>query len=269
MDQPTIIITGASRGLGAAAARLAARMGANVVLNARSDEALETVAAEIRQAGRRALSSPGQTLTAPGDISRREDCRRLVEQALERFGRLDAIVNNAGVIEPIAPVAQVKAQAWEKSFAVNLHGPVWLVQAALPHLRETRGRVINVSSGAAANPIPGWAAYSAAKAALNHFTRSLAIEEQGITAIAFRPGVVDTEMQVAIRSLGASGMPERAYNRFVQLHQKGQLLPPELPGRALAALALYAPPEWSGEFIQWDEERVQALISLNSDEQVK
>jgi NAD(P)-dependent dehydrogenase (short-subunit alcohol dehydrogenase family) len=253
MTQPTILVTGASRGLGAATARMGAELGANVALMARSEEELLTVAEEIRSAG-------GQAVAVSGDVSVAADCRRAVAEAVERYGGLDAVVNNAGVLEPIAPIAEGDPQAWEENLRINVLGPVLVTQAALPHLRQRQGRVLNVSSGAALHVIPGWAAYSASKAAVNHFTRALAVEEPEVTAIAFRPGVVDTAMQATIRAEGRRGMPEEEYARFVHYYQEGELLPPEVPGCALAVLALYAPHEWTGQFVAWDEERVQSLV---------
>lgn len=250
---PTIIVTGASRGLGAATARLAAAYGASVVLNARSSGALEALATEIRQAG-------GEAFVSAGDISQFEVCRRIVADAMEGFSRIDAIINNGGVIEPIAPIARADPQEWLHNWQVNALGAVMLVQQALPHLRQVSGRVINVSSGAAMRAIPGWGAYSLAKIAIQHFTAILAIEEPSITAIAVRPGVIDTEMQRTIRERGASGMPAAEYDKFAQRYKQGMLLPPELPGRAVARIALSAPHEWSGESMNWDDPRLQQLV---------
>jgi NAD(P)-dependent dehydrogenase (short-subunit alcohol dehydrogenase family) len=230
MPDQILIITGASRGLGAATARIAAELGAGVALNARSESDLEAVAADIQAAG-------GEALAVAGDLSQPEVCQRLVEQTIDHFGALNGLVNNAGIIEPIAPVADWMPEAWERNLAINVLGPVMLTQTALPHLRPRAGRVINISSGAAVRPIPGWSAYCAAKAALNMFNRSLAVEEDAITAIAFRPGVIDTDMQVAIRELGATGMPPDEHARFLRFHQDGDLRPPEVVGRTLAILA--------------------------------
>ena len=253
MSDLTILITGASRGLGAAAARAAAQLGANVVLTARSAADLEAVAEAVRRGG-------GQALAVPGDVGRPEDDEAVVARALERFGALDALVNNAGILGPVAPLAEAQADAWTENWAVNVLGPVLLTRAALPHLRERRGRVINVSSGAAVSPVPGWGAYCLSKAAVTHLTRMIAAEEPDVTAISFRPGVIDTDMQATIRREGARGMPPEEYERFVAYHRRGELLPPAVPGCALAVLAFYAPSEWSGSFLSWDEERVQALV---------
>jgi NAD(P)-dependent dehydrogenase (short-subunit alcohol dehydrogenase family) len=254
---PVVIVTGASRGLGAAAALAAAEKGANVVLTARTLEDLERQAELVRRKGREAL-------VVAADLSQPQDCRRVVQQALERFGGLNALVNNGGVLEPIAPIAQADPQAWLLNWQVNVMAPVLLVQAALPALRLSGGRVVNVSSGAAEKVTQGWAAYSLAKAALNHFTRFLAEEEPEITALGVRPGVVDTAMQAAIRNKGESGMRLDDYQRFLGFYRQGQLLPPQVPGRALACLALFAPHAWSGEYLSWDEARVQALIDQHA-----
>jgi NAD(P)-dependent dehydrogenase (short-subunit alcohol dehydrogenase family) len=253
MTTQTIFVTGASRGLGAATARLAAEMGANVALMARSAADLETVADSIRD-------SRGQALTLTGDVTETADCRRAVEETVERFGGLDAVVNNAGRLQPIAPIADGDPKDWETNLAVNLMGPFLVSQAALPHLRQRGGRVLNVSSGAAVSVIRGWAVYSAAKAAVNQFTRSLAVEEPEVTAIALDPGVVDTAMQRTIRLEGEPGMAAEVHARCVRNYELGKLLPPEVPGCVLAVLACHAPREWSGAFLAWNDPRVQSLV---------
>jgi NAD(P)-dependent dehydrogenase (short-subunit alcohol dehydrogenase family) len=253
MTTPTVLITGASRGMGAATARTTAQLGASVVLMARSQADLVAIAQHINDSG-------GQAHAVSGDVSRLADCQRAVAEAVDKFGRLDALINNAGIIGPIAPLSEGNPEAWAESWAVNVLGPVTLTQAALPYLRQVEGRVINVSSGAAVSIIPGWAAYCVAKAALNHFTRALAEEEPSITAIALRPGVVNTDMQAAIRRDGAAGMPADVYARFVRYFEEEELLPPEVPACALAVLALFAPHEWSGLFLPWNHEDVQSLV---------
>jgi NAD(P)-dependent dehydrogenase (short-subunit alcohol dehydrogenase family) len=228
-------------------------MGANVILNARSEDDLNRVATAIDPEGRRVL-------VVAGDVSQPQVGERLVEAALQRFQQLDGLINNAGVLQPIAPIAEAAPKEWAYNVNVNLFGPFYLTHYALAALRRRRGRVINVSSGAAVNATEGWSAYCAAKAALNHFTRVLAAEEPDVVALSFRPGVVDTAMQAEIRNEGAAGMPADSYRRFVHYHEQGELLPPELPGRALAVLALSAPHAWSGDFVNWEEARVVALL---------
>lgn len=254
---PTLIITGASRGLGAAIARHAAQLGAAVVLTARSEADLRALAEAITADG-------GTAWAIPADVTDAQDCARLVQQTLDRAGRLDGLVNNAGVIDPIARLEDVDIAAWETLLRVNVTGPLRLIQAALPALRQTNGRVINVSSGAAIKARAGWGAYCASKAALNMLNSTLALEEPAITALAVRPGAVDTPMQGVIREAGEAAMSETDYTRFVGLHKTGELLPPDAPGRAIAVLACYAPPAWSGAFIQWTDERVTALVEAHA-----
>ncbi len=255
MKGKVIIVTGASRGLGAAAARAAATFGARLTLTARSRGDLERVVAEIQAGG-------GEALIVPGDLSEPATAVEIVEATEAAYGRIDGLINNAGVIAPIAPVSSVNPEAWAGNLRVNLIAPAQLTAVALPALRRASGIVVNVSSGAAVGVVEGWAAYCAAKAALNHYTHVLAAEEPQVTALSFRPGVVDTGMQAEIRQTGASGMPADVHQRFVLRHDRGELLPAERPGRSLAALTLLAPREWSGDFLAWDEERVQALIPL-------
>ncbi len=252
MTEKTVIITGASKGLGAATAFVAAELGANIVLNARSTDLLAEHVAHIRNAG-------GNAIAVPGDVSRLEDCHRLVEEALTHFGRVDSVINSAGTIEPIAPIRRADPGIWQKNLEINLLGPMMLIQAALPQLMLHHGRIINVSSGAAVNAVPGWSGYCAAKAGLNHFNQVLAAEEKEVTAITFLPGIIDTHMQEVVRDKGAGGMPPEQHARFLRFHQQGELLPPEVPGGALAILSLYAPAEWSGQLMPWDDPRIQHL----------
>jgi NAD(P)-dependent dehydrogenase (short-subunit alcohol dehydrogenase family) len=261
MDRPTIVITGASRGLGAETARAVAQLGANLVLAARSAGDLTDVAQNIMAQlfSKQIQSSETSVLAIPADVSHEGDCQTIIAQAMERFGRIDALVNNAGRIEPIARIAEADSGEWQASWAVNLLGPLVLTRLALPELRRNSGRVINVSSGTSTAVIQGWGAYSTAKAAIEHFTRILAAEEPGITAIVFRPGIVDTCMQATIRATGRTGMAESDYQRLSGLYEQGRMVPPHLPGRALATVALRAPHEWSGETVQWDEEKMKTI----------
>lgn len=254
MSPQTLIITGASRGIGAATARAAAKLGAHVVLCARSEPELVAVARQITDAG-------GQALAVTADVSRREDCQRLVSAALERFGGLDAIVSNAATLDPLTSIATCDPEAWQRALAVNVVGPLMLAQAALPHLKARKGRIINVTSGAAGIPISGVSAYCASKAALNQFGQCLAKEEPDVTVIGFDPGTVDTAMQSFIRAEGGPVMLPADYAIFTSFHQQGQLRSPEDPGRVLAHVALRSPREWSGTIVAWDDPRAGSLIA--------
>ena len=256
MSKPVIIITGASRGLGAAAAQILSEKGATVVLLARTKDELDAVTKQITDAG-------GEAMAMPCDVSDAAACQRVIEQTLARYGSLDTIVNNAGVIHPISTIADSDPQAWAQNVMINLVGVFNLTHYALPHLRQRSGRVITVSSGAAVLVEEGWSAYSAAKAGVNHFARTLATEEPHITSIAFRPGKIDTPMQKTIRRDGSAGMSAEGYAKFVGYHGSGALISPFIVGQILAALALYAPHEWTGEFINVTEDRLAKLVSTH------
>ncbi len=232
-------------------------MGAGVVLAARSAEAIEREAQQIRSAG-------GQALAVAADVGQEAGCEQIVSRAMAEYGRIDGLVNNAGVIEPIGPIADTGAADWQRSWAVNVLAAVTLTRLALPALRRAKGRVVNISSGAAAGHIPGWGAYSISKAALNTLTQVLAGEEPEITAVALRPGVVDTQMQVTIRQTGRGKMGQGNYEWLNGLHQQGKLLPVEIPGAVIACLALYSPHDWSGEVLQWDDEKVREMVKTSS-----
>ena len=246
---PVVIVTGSSKGLGAAVARWLAKARAAVTLIARSEDRLKAVAGEIRSLG-------GKSLIFPADISDSAACRRAVELTLDKFGQIDALVNNAGIIQPISPIARTNPDTWRYNIEVNLMGPFYMIQAAISSLRSRNGRIVNVSSGAANRVLENVSAYCAAKAALNHFTRVLAEEEPELTAVTVRPGVVDTDMQGTIRNEGLNAMSEKQVMYYRQLKTLGKLEPPEIPGRSIAWLALHAPTEFSGQFFDYDDPRI-------------
>ena len=249
LKQPAVIVSGASRGLGAAVACRLAASGAAVALVARSETKLLDVAGDVARLG-------GEPLVLRTDVADFRACRRAVETTLKHFGRIDSLVNNAGIVQPISAIAQADPADWQYNIEVNLIGPFNLIRAAVNALREQKGRVVNVSSGAANQALANLSAYCAAKAALNHFTRVLAAEETSITAVALRPGVVDTDMQAFIRKESTKAMPADLADYYRQIKERGELLPPEIPARAIAWLALYAPSNFSGQFLDFDDPRI-------------
>ncbi|MEN8173616.1 MAG: SDR family NAD(P)-dependent oxidoreductase, partial [Chloroflexota bacterium] len=216
-ESKTVIVTGASKGLGRAAALILGDYPVNIVLTARSAHLLEKTREEITNKG-------GAAIVIPGDISSENDCRKIIYQAIESFGNIDAIINNAGVIEPITSFVDADLRDWQRNIEINIIGPANLTKPAIPFLRKSKGRIINVSSGAAVQVIPGWSAYCTTKAALNHFTRVIAVEEPAITSIAVRPGVVATDMQLVIREKGVRGMPAEIHQKFMDYFKQGALL---------------------------------------------
>ncbi|MDZ4146475.1 MAG: SDR family oxidoreductase [Burkholderiales bacterium] len=198
-----IVITGASDGIGAELARqLAQAHGAQValVLAARNAPALEAVAQQCQ-----ALRA--QTLVVPTDVSDPAQCRALVAATMACYGRLDTLVNNAGVSAQ-ALFADVTDLAWyEDLMRVNLWGSVWCTHAALAHLKAARGRVVAVSSLAGLVGVPGRTAYSASKFAMTGFFEALRAELKGagVSVTTAYPGVVAT--QIRHRGYNAAGQP--------------------------------------------------------------
>ena len=199
-----IVITGASDGIGAEIARqLAAAGKANVglVLAARNLDLLHQVAAQCQAAG-------AQTLVVKTDVGVKQDCLGLVEQTLQKFGHLDALINNAG-ISAQALFEDVKADdlGWyEDLMRINLWGSVWCTHAALPHLKAARGSIVAVSSLAGLIGVPGRTAYSASKFAMTGFFEALRAELKpaGVSVTTAYPGVVSTNIRY--RGLNAAGV---------------------------------------------------------------
>lgn len=185
------IITGASSGIGRATARLFAREGASVVLNARGVDALESVAEEIRRDG-------GQAAAIPGDVTLADTHVRLVETALERFGRLDIAINNAGTVGQIAPLADLDPDSWHAVLSGNLTSAFLAARVQIPAMLEGGGgALVFVSSFVGTSVgLPGMAAYGAAKAGLMGLVKGITADYAavGIRANALLPGGTDTAM---------------------------------------------------------------------------
>jgi len=203
-----VVITGASSGIGAATARAFAAAGAEVVLAARGADELQRVAAAL----------PGHPLAVPTDVADAEAVRELVRQTVERHGRIDIVVNNAGV-GLTAPVAALDPAHLQQSLAVNLLGPLHVVQAALPHMRAQPGRlrphIIQVSSVVALRSLPYQSGYAGAKAALERVSEALRVElrDRDIAVTVVRPGTTETPFRE--RRLGGGGDSRRFVPRGV------------------------------------------------------
>ena len=212
------IVTGASRGIGRAIAQALADDGFEVAVNylTRDLEARELVD-KIRAGG-------GAARAFRADVSRPEECARLVEGALAAFGRLDVLVNNAGISQTGVPIADLPAEDWERMLRINLSGPFYLIKAVLPHMRQRRsGHIVNLSSNVTQRFPATYGAYTVSKAGVDALTRVLAKEEgpNGIRVNAIAPGPIATDMFA--QALAVMG-PERAeaFVKSIPLGRTGQ-----------------------------------------------
>ncbi|MGW0475697.1 SDR family NAD(P)-dependent oxidoreductase [Streptomyces coeruleorubidus] len=189
------LVTGASSGIGAATARELAEHGASVALVARRKDRLEDLAAGIEKAG-------GTTLVVEADITDRNQAEGAVEQVVERFGRLDTLVNNAGLML-LGPVVGADAEEWDRMIAVNLQGLLYTTRAALPHLLQAAEQgprqvadIVNISSQAGRVASKGYGVYNLTKFGVNGFTESLRQElaQRHVRVGVLEPGAVETEL---------------------------------------------------------------------------
>lgn len=246
LDGKVIIVTGASRGIGAAAASALAKAGATVVLTARDADLLKQVA----------LTIGGKTSAHACDVSEYDAFAALVEATKTIHGRLDALVNNAGIVEPISSIADSDPAAWARNIDINLIGAYHAIRAVLPGmLAAGSGTIVNVSSGAAVRPLEGWSAYCSAKAGLHMLTRAVALETagRGIRVFGFQPGTTDTDMQVLIRASGINPVSQIP---------RGNLTPVAHPAAAIVYLCTAAADDLNGQEFSLRDDPFRARLDL-------
>ncbi len=242
----TIVISGASRGIGASAAREFASQGANVVLLARSTEALETLADEIGE----------KALALACDVADYAAVEAAFQRASTHFGSLDVLICNAGMIEPIARLEHAEPADWAQLINVNITGVFNMMRAGLPHLKAAGGgAVLTIGSGASQRPLEGWSAYCTSKAGAAMLTQALHLEEgeNGIRVMGLSPGTVATQMQREIKVSGINPVSQLAWEDHI---------PTEWPARTLLWMLSADADEFIGTEVSLRDENIRKRVGL-------
>jgi NAD(P)-dependent dehydrogenase (short-subunit alcohol dehydrogenase family) len=244
MQGQVVAITGASRGIGAAAVRAFATAGAKVALLSRDGAAIAALAAEVGG------------LAVRCDVADWRSVDGAMGRLLAHFGRLDVLVNNAGRIDPIAALGLADPADWGHAIDVNLKGVFHGMRAAIPVMRaQGAGTILNVSSGAASTPLEGWSAYCAAKAGAAMLTRSGHLEEarHGLRIMGLSPGTVATDMQRVIAASGVNAVSRLDWSAHI---------PPEWPARALVWMCGAEADDLLGEEVRLRDEVIRRRVGL-------
>ncbi len=240
-----VLITGASRGIGAEAARAFAAAGAKVGVAARDAGALEALAQETG------------ALALPCDVADHASVARAVARMEAAFGGLDVLINNAGVIDPIAPLTEADPEDWARLIAVNINGVFHGMRAALPGMMARGGgTIITVGSGAAYNPLEGWGAYCTSKAGALMLSRVADVESRhrGVRVMSLSPGTVATDMQRRIRDSRVNPVSQLDWSAHV---------PPDWPARALVWMCTADADDWVGREVSLREPLIRKRLGLS------
>lgn len=242
----TVLITGASRGIGEMAARDFAKAGANVVLMARSGVRIRQIADEIG----------AQAVAVPGDVGSYADVQGAVQTAVDQFGGLDILINNAGVIEPVSALADADPEGWSAVIDINLKGPFYGLRAAGPVMQAAGGgTVITISSGAAHHALEGWSHYCSSKAGAAMLTRcaDLELRGQGLRIMGLSPGTVATQMQKEIKASGVGPVAQLEWEDHI---------PPEWVAKCLLWMSGPAGDKLCGQEVSLRDENVRREVGL-------
>lgn len=222
INSKVVVITGASSGLGEATARHLAAQGAKVVLGARRAERLEKLVAEIQAAG-------GQALAVATDVSQRADVENLVQQAIAKFGRVDVLINNAGIM-PMSPLSKLRVDEWDRMLDVNVKGVLYGIAAVLPSMQaQQSGHIINLSSVAGLRVSSGvGTVYSATKFAVKAISEGLRAEmaNDNIRVTTLYPGAIDSELK--------HGSSDEQVSAAIQTFYASNEIPADSVARAIA-----------------------------------
>lgn len=244
-----VLVTGASSGIGRQTALRFGEEGARVALVARRSEELEKAATEIRLQG-------GEALPVPADVTVPAEAEHCVDAAVTAFGRLDVLVNAAGILES-GNIGNTSLEAWDRTMDLNLRAAFEMMRLATPHLIESKGCIVNVSSVNGLRSFPNVLAYCVSKAGVDQLTRCAALElaAKGVRVNAINPGVVRTNLH------RAGGMEEQAYARFLEhsktTHPLGRVGEPDEAADLILFLASDRAAWITGDTVNFDGGRGQ------------
>jgi NAD(P)-dependent dehydrogenase (short-subunit alcohol dehydrogenase family) len=241
LKNKTLIVTGASHGIGRALSLELARLEVSLVLNARAQKPLQEITANCNSLGIQAVS-------VRGDVAQQAVAHQMVERALQ-IGRFYGFVHCAGVARPGPFLWELSQEHFQEVVGASLNGAYQLVRFAVSELlKQGQGIAVFFGSGVAELAVPGLAAYCAAKAAEEHLARQLASEAPRITTIVYRPGVADTRMQKEARE-AVGGAATYLRRTFGELKDRGELIAPEESAKALVSILTNAPRRFHGRTV--------------------
>ncbi len=246
MHEKVVLITGASRGIGEAAAFEFAKKGAKVVLAARNIAEIKRIGSEIGS----------NAIAVQCDVAQYPDVEHAVMRTLEAFGRLDVFIGNAGVIAPMAPLAEADPEAFGQTIDINTKGVFHGMRAAIPvMIAQGGGTIITISSGAAYNAYPAWSAYCTSKAGALMLTKAAHGEyaSKGIRALGLSPGTVATQMQRDIKASGLGPVSKLEWSDHI---------PPEWPARTLVWMCGAEADDFLGQDVMLRDEDIRKKVGL-------
>ena len=249
LENKSVVITGASRGIGEAAAREFAALGAKVLLCARSEGDIARIAEDIRSKG-------GTALHQAMDVAKYDEVESALDRANSAFGGIDVLINNAGVIDPVEHLAEATVDAWNTVIDINVKGVFHGIRAALPIMKKNgAGHILTIGSGAGTSALEGWSHYCASKAAVHHLNRVLHREEgeNGIRAIVLSPGTVATDMQKVIRESGVNPVSQINWDDHI---------PADWPAKALVWMTSEDSNDHLGEVVSLRDEGIRKRVGL-------
>jgi len=243
----TLIITGASQGIGEATARLFAKLGANVALIARSKEKIKKISNDINLNG-------GKSIAIQCDVSNQDEVENAIKLTLKSYNAIDILIGNAGIINPIQNIAEMDISDFDKVIDVNIKGVWYGIKAVLPHMKNG-GTIITIGSGAASNALEGWSHYCTSKAAVHHLSSCLDLEMRKdlIRALVLSPGTVATEMQKTIKKSGVNPVSKMNWSDHIS---------PDWVAKCLVWMCSDQADEYLGKVVSLREEKIRQKIGF-------